>query len=341
MKKPSLPFLEARTKRAKSGVKTYWYFRRGKGKTTRLPDPEDPGFIAAYEAAKRDRPKPTRTSIGALVDSYMETPEFAEKAARTRRDYQGVLAHIKDVAGQHDVSKITTPGVIKARNDNRHRVRFANYIVQVYNILGQHAAELGWLPANPVISTPLLKVPKDRQAPHVPWPDAACAKWRAEAGPVELLAFEIGIGTMQRPADWPRFTWADYDGETLRLVQGKTGVKLQLPCTPALKAILDATPRTGFHILTRRDGRPMDYHYLARTMLAERQRLGLTRYDLHALRYRGVMELAWAGCDDDEIASYSGHASKAMVIKYAGEARQIMRARQAAAKRRERTEHER
>jgi hypothetical protein len=56
-------------------------------------------------------------------------------------------------------------------------------------------------------------------------------------------------------------------------------------------------------------------------------------YDQHALRYRGVMELAWAKCTDDEIASYSGHTSKAMIIKYAGEARQMMRARQAAAKR--------
>ncbi|WP_245736361.1 hypothetical protein [Roseovarius lutimaris] len=45
------------------------------------------------------------------------------------------------------------------------------------------------------------------------------------------------------------------------------------------------------------------------------------------------MELAWAGCTDDENASYSGHTSKAMIIKYAGKARQIMRARQAAAKR--------
>lgn len=63
-------------------------------------------------------------------------------------------------------------------------------------------------------------------------------------------------------------------------------------------------------------------------------RLGLLAHHLHALRYRGVMELAWAGCTDDEITAYSGHASKVMVIKYAGEARQIVRARQAREKRR-------
>jgi integrase len=73
---------------------------------------------------------------------------------------------------------------------------------------------------------------------------------------------------------------------------------------------------------------------MAQIMRKERERLGLVDYDLHALRYRGVMELAWAGCDDDEIASYSGHSSKAMIRKYAGKARQTMRARQAREKRR-------
>lgn len=68
-------------------------------------------------------------------------------------------------------------------------------------------------------------------------------------------------------------------------------------------------------------------------MKTERERLELQEFDLHAMRYRGVMELAWAGCDDDEIAAYSGHMSRAMIRKYAGEARQTMRARQAKAKR--------
>ena len=58
---------------------------------------------------------------------------------------------------------------------------------------------------------------------------------------------------------------------------------------------------------------------------------GLWQFDQpHA----GYIIVAWAGCDDDEIASYSGHASKDMIRKYAGQARQIMRAQTAAEKRR-------
>ena len=77
----------------------------------------------------------------------------------------------------------------------------------------------------------------------------------------------------------------------------------------------------------------MTYRYMAEVMLRERRRLGLEAFDLHALRYRGIKEHAWAGCDDPEIASYSGHKTTAMIAKYAGEARQEMNALRARLKR--------
>jgi hypothetical protein len=48
---------------------------------------------------------------------------------------------------------------------------------------------------------------------------------------------------------------------------------------------------------------------MARIMREECKRLDLLDFDLHALRCRGVQELALAGCTDDEIAAFSGHAS--------------------------------
>jgi integrase len=163
------------------------------------------------------------------------------------------------------------------------------------------------------------------------------AKFRAEASALPLLIFELGIGTVQRPADLTRFKWGDYDGDTLRLVQSKTGTALTLPCTEALRATLDRVRPDPCNpadtILRNAYGAPMRYHNMAAIMRAERHRLGLFEHDLHALRYRGVMELAWAGCSDSEISAYSGHASLSMVRKYAGDARQIMQARSARLKR--------
>ena len=281
-----------------------------------------------------------KTSWTAIIAAMRESDKWASFSPRYRKDLEPVFVYIEEKIGHLDVSKLSQPDIYDAMEKNRHRVRFANYIPTAISMLSKLAIRKRWRKDNPAIDVEPLKVPKDRQKPHLPWADWAVDLMRAKADPLPLLMFEIGVGSVQRPGDWVDFTWGDYDGESLKLRQNKTDTPLQLPCTEALKAALDRAkvdlgfaPHPARHILTRADGSKMDYHAMARVMVRERKRLGLMAFDQHALRYRGVMELAWVGCDDDEIASYSGHTSKAMIVKYAGEARQIMRARQASAKR--------
>lgn len=282
-----------------------------------------------------------KTSWEALINDMRETDKWENFSPRYRKDLEPVFLYLADKIGHQDVAWLTQADIYDAMEKNRHRVRFANYIPTAISMLSKLAIRRRWRKDNPAIDIEPLKVPKARQKPHLPWEDWAVEKMRGESEPLPLLIFEIGVGSVQRPGDWVDFQWGDYDGETLNLRQNKTGKPLHLPCTEALKAALDSAkadlgfvPHPSRHILTRADGSAMDYHAMARVMVRERKRLGLMAYDQHALRYRGVMELAWAGCTDDEIASYSGHTSKAMIVKYAGEARQVMRARQAAAKRR-------
>jgi hypothetical protein len=72
---------------------------------------------------------------------------------------------------------------------------------------------------------------------------------------------------------------------------------------------------------------------MAQILRNEPKRIGAEAYDLNALRYRGIYDLALHGCTDDEIATYSGHTIKAMIEKYAGVTRQRKRAGQAHKKR--------
>jgi hypothetical protein len=311
---------------------TRWYVRR-RGVYTRInAEHGTPEFDRLYWDIRSG--KAAATSWAKLIDSYRASEHWRGLASRTRFDYEKVLDYIKAKNGTHDVTKARRPDVLAAMDANRHRTRFANTIPVVMSQLFQQAIDLGWRDDNPAKGTRQRKVPVERRQPHLPWTDAAVEKWRAEATALPRLIFELGVGTVQRPDDWTRFTWEDFDGKSLHLVQGKTGVALQLPCTPALLAALQmAGGGTGAILCKARTPGAMSYRYMAQVMLGERKRLGLEAYDLHALRYRGVMELAWAGCTDEEIASYSGHASLTMIRKYAGKARQIMRARQAAAKR--------
>lgn len=317
------------------------YLRKGGKYLHRFTAPEGTAeFDSQYWAAMTGKTKAAKRSWGAAATILRGSDRWAAKSVRYRKDLEPVIEYLVEKLGGRDVARLTPADIYAAMDKNKHRVRFANYIPVAISMMAKEVIRLRWLTENPASGIERLTVPKDRRQPHIPWPDAAVAKFRAESGALERLIFEIAVGTVQRPSDWLLFTWGDYDGDSLRLRQSKTDKPLVLPCTVALRAALDATraalpfsPMPSLHIIRKRDGTVMTYRRMAEIMLAERQRLGLAGFDLHALRYRGVMELAWAGCDDDEIASFSGHATKDMIRKYAGEARQIMRARQAGAKR--------
>jgi integrase len=271
----------------------------------------------------------------------MKTEKWAGLSPRYRSDLEPVLTYLRERIGKRDVARLSQADIFDAMDANQHRVRFANYIPTAISMLSKLAIRKRWRTDNPALGVEPLKVPKGRRKPHPVPSHAAVDRWRTEAQPLPLLIFEIGVGSVQRPGDWVDFTWGDYDGQSLILEQNKTETPLKLPCTNHLRGALDrakaalpVSPLPSCHILTKADGTPMDYDYMSRIMRKERERLGMLQaFDNHGLRYRGVKELAWAGCDDDEIASYSGHTSRAMIRKYAGEARQEMRARTAHAKR--------
>lgn len=322
-----------------------WYVRKYVGSKMvylgRITAPEGTAeFDRQYWEILSGKALEAKTSWSVLVADYRGSDRWAGLKPRTRSDYEKVMLYINEKIGDRDVKVFSRPDAIAAQKANVHRVRFANYIVQMMVILCEHAIDIGWIKENPAKGVRALKTPENKKQKHIPWPDWAVDLFRKEATEQARLILEIGVGTVQRPGDWVVFCWVDYDGVNLTLRQSKTGKPLILPCTRKLKAALNAekvrigaTPISGRSILATQSGARMSYRYMSRIMLKERKRLGLEAFDLHALRYRGVMELAWAGCDDDEIASFSGHATKEMIAKYAGEARQIMRARQASEKR--------
>lgn len=318
-----------------------WYVRL-KGRYHRIEAaPGTADFDREYWDIRSGRRADAKRSFSALITLAMQSDWWRDKSPRYRADLEPVFDYIESKVGRQDVARMTQTDIYRAMDANRHRVRFANYIPTALSRLFKIAVRRGWRKDNPAIGIEPLPMPKDKMRPHVPWTDAAVAKMRAEGGWPALLIFELGVGTVQRPGDLLGFTWGDFDGDTLFLRQNKTDKPLHLPVTEALRAALaraqaelGAAPHPSRRILTLQSGDRMTYRRMAEIFLAERKRLGLEAFDLHALRYRGVMELAWHGCTDDEIMSYSGHNSKAMVRKYAGEARQIMRARQAREKRR-------
>lgn len=312
--------------------KTYYHFE--KGGVRALVDPTDAGFWRTYAELLEAKPLPLSRNFAALIKSYRASDGHAKLSPRTKADYSGKLDFISDRYGPTNPAKMQRHHIIALQAANKGR--FASYLVQIMSILMEHAIDLGWREDNPARGIK-YKLPSFT-APHVPWTAKAIAKFRENAAPLPLLIFEIGLGTAQRPGDWQKMNWEDISEGAIHVRQSKTKVDLVIPCTRELLAALPPRPKVmridgKTPILTGIHGRRLSQRRVAEIMLAERKRLGVAKHDLHALRYNGVMALAWAGCDDDQIMAISGHKSKQMVSKYAGIARQVMRARQASEKR--------
>jgi integrase len=75
------------------------------------------------------------------------------------------------------------------------------------------------------------------------WTDDDVAQVLASAPAHLHLPLMLALWTGQRQGDLLRLMWAAYDGQFIRLQQGKGKRRVKIPVGAPLKAMLDATPR--------------------------------------------------------------------------------------------------
>jgi integrase len=321
----ALPYLTFKARK-------YWYFRRGEV-YTRLPDINSPQFLPAYNEAMKGRaPVPTSKAFSSLIASYKHSDRYSHLKPRTKSDYDKVLTFIDAGIGDKDPRAYKRRHVIEMRDSQAHRIRFANYAVSVMSILMEHAIDIGWRKDNPAKGVHKLK---DRNKPEAnsPWSDEARAAFEANAGPRARLIYELCIGTGQRIGDVLAMKWTDVSDGDIRVVQNKTGVSLSIPMTGRLSAYLATVPREGVYIAAKNLRQPLTYPNARHAMQAAKKGTAAEGLTNHGLRYTAAIELANAGCTEDEIASITGHKSLQMIEKYTQGSLQRQRAKSAQDKR--------
>ena len=319
------------TAQKKSKGKTYQYFRKD-GKYVRLPDdPNSEEYDKAYWALMRGGGPVSKVhTFDKLIASYKQSPKWDNLASRTKRDYSKVLEYIVDTIGSKNPTKMRRSTIIEAQLANKHRARFANYIVHMLSILFEHAIDLDWQRHNPARGIARIKTGEG----HKPWPETAIKVYRSKATGYVLLAFELALGTGQRISDVLKMEWGDIEDGGINVAQNKTGAQLWIPFTKRLADIIENTPRKSLtYIISDDYGRPIKYDQLQKASLKLKKELGLEAYTSHGLRYSAASELAEAGCTDQQIAAITGHRSLPMVRKYSQGANQRRLAIEAMAKR--------
>jgi integrase len=196
--------------------------------------------------------------------------------------------------------------------------------------LARFALEVGWVAIDPT-----HKVRSFRSQRIHTWTEDEIATFeeRWPVGTKQRLAFALHLYTGQRGSDVHQMTWADIAGDTLRVVQQKTGAKLALTLHPELQAVLSATLRSHMTIITTEYGKPFSVKGFGQFVSDAIRAAGLpSRCKAHGLRKAAARRLAEAGCTTKEIMAVTGHKTLAEVERYTAAAEQEELSRKAIAK---------
>jgi len=296
------------TKRLADGSRvTYHYAFKG---GPRLPGkPGDPEFVTAYNEAVATRATVPTDTLQAALDAYLISPKFTDLAPRTRRDYQKHVRKIEAEFGTFPIAALSdrrTRGEFLAWRDRQAQAsrRQADYTYSVLALILAWAFDRGLVPANPCERPG--RVYRSDRIDNI-WTAEDEAAFLKSAPPHIGLAFMLALWTGQRQGDLLRLTWSAYDGETIRLRQGKTKANAAIPVGAPLRALLDATPKKAVTILSTTRAAAWTEGGFRASWRTACKAAGVDGLTFHDLRGTAVTRLAVAGCEVPEIAAITGH----------------------------------
>lgn len=314
------------------GIRTYIYAWRGGPRMEADPDDEE-AFLVEYLRLTRTRvaPKDVAT-VADLIKKYVASGDFTGLKARTRVDYEAALDRIEAEFHEMEIEALEQKGARSAIREWRDtemgdRKRTADLTMAVFNKLLNFAKDEEIIARNPIEKLAQLS---DESRRDIIWTDDQMEAF-AKTAPEHLVrAMMLAKWTGQRQGDLLKLTWSAYDGEYLRLQQGKagrgkTGRRVKILVAQELKDLLtrvraeqvaranhpDPKKRVPepVTILTTEDGKPWGSGFRASwaTARAAAKVTGVTFHD-----FRGTfITLAYrAGASIKEIAEASGHDEK-------------------------------
>ncbi|MDX2257931.1 MAG: hypothetical protein NW205_03345 [Hyphomicrobiaceae bacterium] len=196
------------------------YYVRGPKPHIRLPDHEGtPVFLAAYEAARREKTrqwrlrqqpaKPAR-SVKDLVNLYLRSEAYARLAPDTQRVYDRVLRRLlyaEDIAS-------CSAATLDRRRLQRHLDRHAGHpaaaedLLKKLRVLVRCAIAHGWRSDDP---TRGIKTPSGGRRRGWTSTEIAVFEARWAPGTRERTAYTLLLHTGRRGAEIAPMTWADID----------------------------------------------------------------------------------------------------------------------------------
>lgn len=324
----------------------WWSYFRYRQQKFKLPGKSGSAeFMAAYAryladaesgALGRNNLVFINGTIGWVIEKYIGHGHgLLKHSASAQRNYRLFCDIIKREIGQYKIADLT-PVAVRAMRDSinlKHKSSVADLCVTIVSTLWQFAIEHQRLPLGHNPARGIFKLHKKKRITKR-WSQEVIDKFDTAATPIVRLALYLLLYTGQRECDVITMQWDHIRDDTIRVKQRKTGEVVWIAIDPALRPVLDQTPRINEYILNSERGEPYaSSNGLGRAIKRTLKSIGVDDHSGHGLRVSAACALKEAGCSDDLVASITGHTNMKTQRVYLKEVDRQQMAREAGAKR--------
>lgn len=313
-----------------------WYFRRGKGKRTRLRgEYESPEWLEDYYAALGSQAAPKKAMASGtlewLVNRYFDSLAFATLAPNTQRARKSVLVRVVKSAGHLRLSQITPLRIAESRDARSATPTAAVTFVKYMKAMFAWAVKAGHMTSNPATGVESKAVKTDG---HHTWTlDEVRKYWkRHPRGTMARLAIDIMLYTGMRRSDAVLFSRQHVRGDVIEYRQGKTRAEIVMPLLPPLRRSMEAMPKSWqLHFLLTADGEPFASSNSFGNWFADRCIEAGVPGRAHGLRKAGATFAANNGASDKQLMAMWGWEDPKQAAVYTRRANRAVLAQAAAA----------
>lgn len=318
---PSLPFtscmhehLKYVTARPSLSNPKRWYWQRPGHELVRLP----PNAVERYAAVKALNERADGientviNSVDWVIDRYEESDDFKNLKPGTLKYYKRFLKDLRTAFGPLNFKTAMTrrvavdfvTGYKKSMRRQAGSVLYNTYNTACYYGAADtnHASKLklkGGTPRSQTFSADDIKA----------WLDA-CDDEEMR------LAFTILRFAVQRPGDVLAMKWDQYNGDTIKLRQEKTGKLVEVPCHTELREALDAAKKRAaaarvqsVYIISNR-GRRLSYTRFCVRFRRIADAAKLKAHQARDLRRTAAVRMSEAGATIQQISAIAGWSIK-------------------------------
>lgn len=262
MPRPRPPYLSREVTRHGKAV---WYVRI-KGKRTRLrAEYGTPEFEAQFDAALAGKSLKPNTgqkegSLAWLIARYRETTAWtSDLSLATRRQRENIFRHVIETAGDQAFARITTGGIIAARDKRAATPAQARNFLDAMRGLFRWAFKAKMVKIDPTAG---VENPKRLKGDgFIPWTEDHVAAYEAKwlIGTRQRVWLDLLLYTGLRRGDAVRLGRQHVrDGvATLKTEKSGSTVEVTLPILPVLAATLAAGPCGDLTFIIGASGQPL------------------------------------------------------------------------------------